>query len=107
MNLGDEEEPPIQHPQQQPMPPPNMPRADQYDQNFGYLVQQNEYMISAMQHQFQVNAHFNSYHSGLADDINAMDARLNIGERVQRPDNMPEFTRRPPQNPYDNDGKDN
>lgn len=49
MNLGDEEEPQLHYPQQQPMPPPNMLRAYQ---NLGYLVQQNEYLISAMQHQF-------------------------------------------------------
>ena len=85
------------------MPPPNMPRADQYDQNLGYIVRQNDYLISAMQHQFMVNAHFNTYHSGLADDINAMAARLNIGERVRRPDNLPEFTTRPPRNPYGED----
>ena len=106
MNFGDDEEPPVQHPQQ-PMPPPQMPRVDQYDQNFGYLVQQNAYIIGALQHQFQVNTHFNQYHSGLADDINAMAAWLNIRERVRRPDNLPEFTRRPPRNPYDNDGEDN
>lgn len=107
MNLGDKEEPPLHHPQQQPLPPPNMPRADQYDQNLGYIVHQNDYLISAMQHQFAVNAHFNSFRSGLADDINAMAARLNIGERVRRPGNLPEFTRIPPQNPYGDDGEEN
>ena len=103
MILGEEEEPPLHQPHQQPMPPPNMPRADQYDQNLGYIMRQNDYLISSMQHQFMVNAHFNSYHSGLADDINAMDARLNIGERVWRLGNLPEFTRMPPRNPYGDD----
>lgn len=58
----EEEEPSLHQPQQQPMPPPEMPRADQYvDQNLGHIVLQNEYLISAMQHQFMVNAHFNSF----------------------------------------------
>ena len=109
MNTGDEEDEPQaqQQPEQQmpqqPAPPPHMPQPGQYDQNFGYLFQQNEYIIGVLQHQLQVNAHFNRYQTGLADDINEMAARLNINERVRRPDNLPEFHMRPPQNPFQND----
>lgn len=111
MNRGDEEDEPQgqqaeQQMPQQPMPPPHMLGTGQYDQNFGYLFQQNEYIIGALQHQFQVNAHFNWYHTGLADDINEMAARLNINERVRRPDDLPEFHMRPPRNPFQNDEED-
>lgn len=89
------------------MPPPEMPRADQYsDRNLGNIVLQNEYLINAMQHQFMVNSHFNSYQSGLADDINVMDARLNIVERVRRPGDLPQFTRRLLSNPFGEDSND-
>ena len=84
------------------MPPPEIPRADQYvDRSLGHIVLQNEYLINAMQHQFKVNAHFNEYQSGLADDINAMAARLNIGERVKRSVALQEFKKKAPSNPFD------
>ena len=54
-----------------------------------------------MRHQFQVNAHFNNYHVGLAEDINAMAARLNIDKRVRKPPDLPPFDKRPPSNPFD------
>ena len=111
MNFGDEEdEPQVQQPQQhmpqQHMPPPHMPGSGQYDQNFQYLFQQNEYIIGALHHQFQVNSHFKRYHTGLTNDINEMAARLNINERVRRPDDLPEFHMRPPRNPFHNDEED-
>lgn len=97
-----EEEPPLHQPQQQPMPPPEIQRADQYvDKSLGNIVLQNEYVISAMKHQFKVNAHFNEYQSGLADDINAMAARLNIGERVRRLVALLEFQKKASSNPFD------
>lgn len=84
------------------MPPPEMRRADQFvDKNLGHIVLQNEYVISAMQHPFRVNAHFNNYQTGLAEDINAMAARLNIEERVRKPVALQEFTKKPPSNPFD------
>ena len=79
-----------------------MLQADPYvDKSLGHIVLQNEYLISAMKHQFKVNAHFNDYQSGLADDINAMAARLNIGERVRKLVALLEFTEKAPSNPFD------
>lgn len=62
---------------------------------------QNEFLIDSMRHQFQVNAHFNNYHVGLAEDIIAMAARLNIDERVRKPSDLPKFEKKSPSNPFD------
>ena len=48
-----------------------------------------------------VNAHFNAYQTGLAEDINAMAARLNIEERVRKSMALPEFKKKAPSNPFD------
>ena len=37
----------------------------------------------------------------MAEDINAMEARLNINERVRSPSALPQFEAQPPKNPFD------
>jgi hypothetical protein len=103
----EEEEPQGQQPEQQqpqqPVPPSHMPHAGYFDQHFTYLYQQNQYLMSAMQHQMRAQAQFQIDQQGLADDINIMAARLNLDERVRRPASPPEFYMQPPRNPFQND----
>ena len=90
---------------QQPQQPqqPHMPDTGYFDQHFTYLYQQNQYLMSAMQHQMQTQAQYRYDQQGLVDDINAMAARLNIEERVRRPSSPQPFYTQPPRNPFQND----
>ena len=108
---GEEEEmPQAQQPEQQqsqqPVPPPHMPHAGYFDQYFTHLYQQNQYLMSAMQHQMRAQAQFQIDQQGLADDINIMAARLNLDEHVRRPASPPEFYMQPPRNSFQNDEED-
>ena len=94
---------PEQQPPQQPVPPPHMPDAGYFDQHFTYLYQQNQYLMSAMQHQMQAQAQYRVDQQGLVDDINNMVARLNLDERVRRPASPQPFYMQPPRNPFQND----
>ena len=105
---GNEEEmPQAQQPEpqqpQQPVPPPHMPDAGYFDQHFTYLYQQNQYLMSAIQHQMQAQAQYRIDQQGLVDDINIMAARLNLDERVRRPASPQPFYMQPPWNPFQND----
>jgi hypothetical protein len=108
LDCGEEEEMPQaqQHEQeqpQQPVPPPHMPDAGYFDQHFTYLYQQNQYLMSAMQHQLRTQAQYQIDQQGLVDDINLMAARLNKDERVRRPASPQPFYMQPPRNPFQND----
>lgn len=98
----DQEELPLEQPQQQHMPPLEIPRADPWiDQHLGHIVRQNEFLINAMMQQQLINAHCNNYHVGLAKDINTMAVGLNINGRVREPSHLPMFEARPPQSSFD------
>lgn len=104
---SEEEMPQAQQPEpqqpEQPVPPPHMPNAAYFDQHFTYLYQQNQYLMSAMQHQMRTQAQYQIDQQGLVEDINNMAARLNLDERVRRPASPQPFYMQPPRNPFQND----
>ena len=84
-----------------------MPRADPWiDQHLGHIVRQNEFIMSALMHQQRINAHFHNYHVGMAEDINAMAARMNINERVRSPSDLSDVEAQPPKNPCNEEWDD-